>query len=187
MHAHAAIFLTWMALFTTQVRLIASGNRRLHRRLGLAGAAFAALMVIVGFFTAVGGARRGIFPGAPFDDPLAFLIVPVGDLAIFAPLVACAIIWRRRPEVHKRLMLLAVVGGLLPAPIGRLPIIAGQVPGIVVVFLAMLLAGPAYDVWSRRRIHPIYFAVVPIFLSVPLRLALANTQAWHRIAEWLVR
>jgi len=55
----------------------APGKRTdLHRLLGVAGGALAALMLIVGYFVAISAARRT----APIPGMLMFLIVPVRGL-----------------------------------------------------------------------------------------------------------
>jgi hypothetical protein len=46
----------------------------------------------------------------------------------------------------------------------------------------------AYDLISRRRVHPVYlWGGAAIFLSIPLRLAVSGTQAWHSFAGFLTR
>ena len=54
--------------------------------------------------------------------------------------------------------------------------------GLIVV--AFLLAGPVYDLVTRRRVHPSYFASVPLaFLAIPpVVLMLSATDAWRAIA-----
>jgi hypothetical protein len=47
-HFHAVAFLGWLTLFTVQVALISNGRPDLHRRLGMAGALLAGLMVVLG-------------------------------------------------------------------------------------------------------------------------------------------
>jgi hypothetical protein len=57
--------------------------------------------------------------------------------------------------------------------------------GLTFVFL---LAAVLYDLASRRRIHPAYmWGGALLVISVPLRLMISGTQAWHTIAESLVR
>ena len=70
---HGAVFTAWMVLMVAQPMLIASRNLRLHRRLGYAGAAVAAAMVVIGNVTAV-AAMHGGFKG--LGDPLVFYAVP---------------------------------------------------------------------------------------------------------------
>jgi hypothetical protein len=71
---------------------------------------------IVGYLTAVEGARRGVTP--PGGPPLAFLAVPLGALVAFPILVGAGLYRRRRSETHKRLMLLATIVLLTPAIAG---------------------------------------------------------------------
>jgi hypothetical protein len=48
-------------------------------------------------------------------DPLRALVNPLGDLATFGTMAAAGYGYRHRSDIHKRLMLLATVGGLTPA------------------------------------------------------------------------
>jgi hypothetical protein len=114
---HGAVFSAWLLLFLAQTLLI---RRRFaaHRRLGYAGAVLAALMIATGYFTSIAMARRGYDLSGDLNaaaDPLGVLVFQLGDLVSFGILVAAAVWYRRRPEVHKRLMLLATVGALMPA------------------------------------------------------------------------
>ena len=57
----------------------------------------------------------------------------------------------------------------------------------VVVSSGLLLAGPLYDRLSRGRIHRAYAWGVPIvFFSMPVRLAIAQTDTWRRVATWVI-
>lgn len=186
-HVHAAAFSAWMLLLVAQTTLVAAGRTGLHRRLGVAGAALAGAMIVLGTMTAIAAARHGHKP-ALASDPLAFLAISLGDLSVFVVLAGAGLWLRRQPETHKRLMLLATVGGLLPAAIARIPGISGHSPRTAAVTAAFLLAGPIYDWASRRRVHPVYLWACPaIVLYVPLRLVVGQTDAWHRFAAWLIR
>ncbi len=184
-HVHAALFTSWVLLFVVQTTLIASRRVAVHRRLGVFGGILASVMVVVGVFTGVATARHG---GAPTGiDPLAFMIVPLGDMAMFGPLVAAAMIKRRDKETHKRLMLLAYAS-LLPAPAARLGtlLLFGPLMSFAVGY-SLAAAGAVYDFASRGRIHRVYKWGVPmLFLSVPVRMIVMNTGAWHALARFLV-
>ncbi len=54
LHVHGLVMTTWFALFFVQVRLVATHRTDIHRRLGVAGAAVAGLVVTVGAGTALG-------------------------------------------------------------------------------------------------------------------------------------
>ena len=67
----------------------------------------------------------------------------------FAALASVAIVMRRKPQVHKRLIVIATIGILGPA-LGRIPAIGNRVPYAIV---ALLLSLAAYDLVSLRRVH----------------------------------
>jgi len=119
-------------------------------------------------------------------DSFAFLIIPLRDLLVFSVLIALGFHYRRTADTHKRLMLLATIGGLLPAALTRLPF--GQPASPVVLFILFLLVGPAYDRWSRGRVHSVYkWASAPVFLSVPAGVVIGRTDWWHAFASWLAQ
>src|SRR5436190_17299795 len=64
-HVHGVIFAAWMLLFVAQAALVAAGRPRLHRRVGVAGVFFAALMLVVGTVTGVIAARHGYGGAVP--------------------------------------------------------------------------------------------------------------------------
>ena len=182
---HGLVFSAWIVLFMTQTALIAGGRRDIHRRLGVPGAVLAAAMVVVGTILAIGNAREGRAP--PGVPPLPFLIIPLFDMLVFAPLVAAAVWYRQRSETHKRLMLIATLS-LLAAPVARLPVAlaaAGPLFYFGVVDL-LLLTGVLYDFATRRKVHPVYvWGGLAILASQVIRLALSGTDAWLAVAAWL--
>lgn len=185
-HVHGMVMTLWVALFVTQVRLVAGRRTDLHRRLGVIGGLLAGLVLVVGVVTAIAGARRGASPGPP---PLVFLSVPLGDMLVFAILVGIGLFFRRRSEIHKRLMLLSC-GAFLTAAIARIPLEFIQTGGPLVYFGLTdlcVLACVAFDTVKHRRLHPAFgWGALLIIASQPLRLLLAGTQAWMRFATWLV-
>jgi uncharacterized membrane protein YozB (DUF420 family) len=181
--AHGTLFSSWLVLFFVQTALAATGRIRYHRRLGLAAAGLAVIMVVTGPMIAVALARRGAPPG----DPLAFMLIILVDLLFFGMFVGAAIYYRRQPEVHKRLMLLATIS-MLPPGLSRWPIAVRHptvIPAVVVLFLGAALA---FDFWTRRRIHPAtLWGGLAFIVSMPVRFAIAPTAAWHQLASWLIR
>src|SRR2546430_3445795 len=116
---HGLVMTSWVVLFVAQVSLVAKRRTRTHQRLGVLGAVLAGAVVVVGVATAIAAAARGASPGPP---ALQFLVIPLGDMLVFAILVGTALYFRRsRLDIHKRLMLLAAMN-LLPAAIVRIPL-----------------------------------------------------------------
>jgi len=185
-HLHGIVMTAWVLLFITQVSLVATRRTRVHQRLGIAGGVLAALVVIVGVLTALFAAARGHSPGPP---ALAFLVVPLGDMLIFSVLIGLALYFRRKLQVHKRLMLLAAINLLTPA-IARIPLsfIANGGP---LAFFGLtdlvLLAFVTYDTVKHRRLHAVFlWGSIFIIAMQPLRLLLAGTSVWMNFAAALV-
>lgn len=192
-HIHGIVMTAWVVLFIVQVTLVAKRRTKLHQRLGVLGGVLAALVVIVGILTALYAAARVTStpnvdtPGPP---PLAFLIVPLGDMVVFAILIGAALYYRKRLDVHKRLMLLAAINILVPA-IARIPLNFITNGGPLVFFgLAdlFLLGFVAFDTVRHRRLHPAFlWGSLLIIVFQPLRILLAGTDAWISFAAALVR
>lgn len=183
---HAALFTTWVLLFLAQTSLVATHRVAVHRRLGVAVAALAGLMVAAGTTIAIALARRG--GGPPGITPEQFLAIPLGDMVGFATLVAIALWMRRNKEAHKRLMLLAYLA-ILVAAVARFPgvLALGPLAFYGFTFIPFLAAAVIYDRVTRGRVHPVYlWGGGLLILSVPLRLMISTTPAWRRLAETLV-
>lgn len=186
-HLHAIGFTAWVVLFVVQVRLVAGNRTNVHRRLGLIAAWLTPILVITGLMTAVRGARDGWNPGGPFPDPLAFMVVSIGDMVVFTALLIPALALRHRPALHKRLMLLATVGGLMPPAVVRIPLFVGQPLPAFVAFAVLVLATAAWDFWCASRYRLLSLAVgMAILATVVLRPLLGATAAWHAFATWVV-
>ena len=181
LHFHGLVFTAWLLLLVTQSTLLAKGRVAVHRRLGIAGAVLAALMVPLGIVTAVGtapatAARNGL-------EPAAFLIFPMGQMVLFGLFMTAAIWKRRDAPVHRRSILLATAC-LMPPAIVRLPLI-GQRPLVALALSTIfVVAGIVHDWRSQRRVHSIYLAgAFVILLSGPLRFGLGRTEAWQVFAQ----
>jgi hypothetical protein len=185
-HLHGFVMTAWFTLFLVQVRLVATGRTRIHRKLGVAGAVLAVLVVIVGTTTALVAAKNGATPGPP---PLVFLAIPLGDMVVFPVLVSAAILYRKRADFHKRLMLLATLS-ILTAAIGRIPLEFLQAGGLPAFFGAtdlLILAFVAADTVKNRRLHPAMIAGVLVIVgSQVARFLIAGTPQWTSFARWLV-
>ena len=106
LYLHAALFSAWVAFFIAQSALVRTGNLRLHRRMGWFGAALGTAMFVIGIWTAIAMAQFNIAHFHAHYAGLA-LLVSFYDIFAFAVPFALAIYWRRRPEFHRRLMLVA--------------------------------------------------------------------------------
>jgi hypothetical protein len=185
-HLHGLVFTGWIALFLTQTALVAGRRIDLHRRLGRAGMVLAAMIPILGLTTAIDSGRRN-FAANPVEA-LTFLVLPFGDVLVFVTLAAAGLYYRRSPETHKRLMLLATIA-ILDAAVARWPLEIIQTSSIAFFVLTdlFMLPGIIYDLVSRRRIHPAYlWGCLFILISQPVRMAIAGTRVWLAFAGLFV-
>ena len=116
-HVHGLLFTSWMALLVVQTGLVATRRTPVHRRLGVAGGVLAFAMTVAAMAMTVDLARRSA--GAPNDIGLAFTIVPFFTVIVFPVLVGIALLYRRQPEIHKRLILIATLE-LVTAGVARI-------------------------------------------------------------------
>src|SRR6185295_15874243 len=95
--------------------------------------------------------------------------------------------YRRQPDVHKRLMLLATIS-ILAAAIARLPlgILSVGPPAFFGLTDLFIVACVAYDLISLKRIHrATVWGGLFIIASQPLRLMISGTGAWRSFATWI--
>ncbi len=150
LYLHGTVLTAWFLLFFAQTVLVASHRIRLHRRLGVAGAALAALLVVVAVIVTIRSVPRSPSNGTSLADLPVVFGSSLGFLVSFSLLVAMGIHFRRRSETHKRLMFLASFSIIGPA-VGRLP---NVFPGVgLVVLLSVWIALIVYDLISNRRVH----------------------------------
>jgi hypothetical protein len=191
---HALLCTAWLLLFLLQSWLIAARHTVAHRRLGFASISVALLMLVVGYFTVIEQTRRGYHLSGDLQtqgDPAGEAVFPLGDLAAFTILFVAGIWNRRRPDVHKRLMTIATIGGLMPAALGHF---VGHnlrsMPAILVPMIAAAFLAPAvYDRIHSGRFHRVtLWGGVLLFIWANFRAAVIRpSAAWHDLVSWLVR
>jgi hypothetical protein len=154
-HAHALVFMGWVAIFVAQNVLATTGNLALHRRLGWLAAAWMVPMLVLGCLVTVNLLQQGRVPF--FFLPLQFLVFDPLSLFAFAGLTTWAIVLRRRSDWHRRLHFTGMAMLLGPGA-GRLlpmPLLAPH--AFEATFIATLIPpviGMAADVRRSGRIHP---------------------------------
>lgn len=159
-HIHAAVFVGWMILLVTQALAVSLGQIRFHKRFGIAGMNYAVLVFIIGLVVSVAvpvaGARAGDFPSEIAGLVALYLIT---DMLVFGGFMVAAMMYRSKPEFHKRLIVCATVA-LTTAAIGReLP--AGSV-SFYLVWLAPIFVLIGADLITQRRPHVVSIAGLAI-------------------------
>jgi hypothetical protein len=194
---HGIVFSAWLALFLAQALLVYNRRIAVHRLLGCVGAGLAVTMLFSGYITTIAMARRGYNLSGDLigesGEPLMVMVFQLGDLLCFGALVATGILFRHLPDAHKRLMLLATVGGLMPAAlshiIGHSAFLRSFHPAIILVpWTAFLFAGALHDRLFRGRIHPVsLWGALLVWLWSNLRAAVIGpSDLWREFAGWLI-
>jgi len=159
---HAAIFAAWVVFYVVQSALVRSGNVGIHRRLGWLGVAIGVVIPIIGTITAVTMRRFDLLdPELALRAPL--LRTALLDLTSFTVPFAMAIYWRRKPELHRRLMLIASCA-LTAAAFVRFPAAFHAWPWFYVGVDLLVLLGVLRDLIVNRRVHPVYLCALPVLI-----------------------
>ena len=187
---HATLFSGWVAFFILQTSLVRTRNVSIHRTLGWFGAGLAAAMTVVGIATAIVMRRFDMrFLPADVAGPAAFLMVPLFDITGFTVFFWLAVRWRRKPELHRRLMLIATCV-LTAAAWGRVPN-----PTFAYVWFysgvdALILLGVLRDLIVMKRVHRVYWIALPVLVVAQvfvMRTLLSGAAWWARIADGILR
>lgn len=203
LHLHGLLFSMWTLFFLSQALLVANGKLKKHRAWGLLGISLATAMLFTGLAVAIQGLHARLDAGYG-DAARAFMIVPVTAVLMFAGFVAAAILNLKRPEWHKRLMLIATTA-LLQAALARffflaatgggpglrpglgppLPIERTMIPGLLVELL--IVAAMIHDWRGHGRVHPAYWWGFVVTMAVQLlRPVVGHAEAWYRFTDFLL-
>ena len=160
---HGVVLTAWYVGFFAQTSLVAVRRTDLHRRLGWAIAGLAVAVLVLNLMVTLAFVPRLRALGMNVEAGMAGLsgivwqnLAALLSFSIFLP---AAIVLRRRPETHKRLMLLASISIVQPAMarISRWSVFDGLDPVLFSLggLLLLLLALALYDLISTKRLHPV--------------------------------
>lgn len=188
LHVHGAVFSLWMILYLVQTAFISARRVRWHRTFGTAAFCLPPLMVVLGVIAALDALHRGVRIG-PLEPAVSFAIPLLGIVA-FTVVIYASWRTRRRPDAHKRLILLATMG-LTEAAWGRFPWAsmgmspaAGAVGGLGILVLLLVI----YDLVALHRIHRSTLWAAPFtFVLNAFAVPIGMTAAWHAFAAALLR
>jgi len=188
-HVHAVVFSSWVLFLTLQIVLVSAGRVSWHRRLGMFGAILAFAMVVFGLLAATQSFARGFSPPGSGISPATFYAIPCCEIVTFLVLFVAGFLRRFDAAAHKRLMLIATFELLGPA-IGRWPLaVVHKIPPVIsLIILLFVLCVAAFDLWSRRRVHPVTLkAGSLVIVSQLLMFPIGQSALWHRLADWILR
>ena len=192
MFFHGILMTGWVLLLFTQTALIALNQAQWHRRLGIVGTCYAALIVIVGCMaTLIAAAREVRANSAGVASQLTVLALELTQMLLFACLVTAAIRLRNRHDWHKRLLLLATLC-ILPNVIVRISFLTDieflkRNINLLGLWTLTVIFVVAVDSYRRRRLHPALGVVGALAIaSLYAAYFVGITSGWMRFATWLV-
>jgi hypothetical protein len=185
---HGAFMTAWVVIFLLQAWLISSRRRSIHMKLGWGGVAIASGVTITGFMIAVRSVRLDAnfqFWGMQYRQ---FMLVMLSEIALFTCFVLAGVVWRRRPDKHRAMMLLASLSILAGATVRMpvlLPIFGGS--GWRGIFGPIFALGAIFllvrSILRKTLDKPFaagYVAMIVVYVAACL-LALGN--GWDRLAK----
>ncbi|MGA8503852.1 MAG: hypothetical protein WB683_20045, partial [Candidatus Sulfotelmatobacter sp.] len=160
---NGAAFGGWIALFIFQSTLVRVHKVSWHRFIGWFGAGLAAVMVPLGVTTSIVMARFNIVRlHQDARDAHAFLSIPFYDMIAFGVLIGLAIYWRKKPELHRRLIFIATCG-LMDAPTARFDYVFDHNLFFPCLDLLIVL-GVVRDLLVERRVYKVYRYALPVLI-----------------------
>jgi hypothetical protein len=188
--AHGLAMTGWVILFFVQSILIRTGRRRLHMVIGPFGGVLAAAIVLLGSTVAPFSVRFSPQIYASLGGPRPFLAMMFVQMLSFGTLVGIGLVYRRRPEIHRPMMLLATIV-IQSGALGRFPYIENLAafPPLY-VWLPVLIFGALLFVlqWAMSRTLNRWYLmgyagmVIASFMSV----AVGHAALWNRMVSTFV-
>ncbi len=185
---HGAVFAGWVIFFILQSTLVRVRKVSWHRSVGWFGAGLASVMVPLGTATAIIMARFNMVRLHQGEsDAHAFLSIPFYDMVAFGVLIALAIYWRTKPELHRRLIFIATCG-LMDAPVARFAYVFDH--NLFFPFLDLLIVlGVGRDLLVDRRVHKVYRYALPLLIvgqSLAVYMWRGNPSWWQGITHMIL-
>jgi uncharacterized membrane protein len=188
-YVHGGFLFLWTAVFVTQTMLIRVRKPKLHRQLGFLSIGLIPCVVISTMAAGVVVMKRDLALGgeqALVPNLLGNFTTPI----LFAVLAAAGIAYRRRLEVHKRLMLLAMIAIIWPAFLRfRHYFPPTSDPQLVFGFIlpnSMIVAAILWEKITVGRVHVVYLtAGVALIAEAFAEVYLFGSSGWRALDSWL--
>jgi hypothetical protein len=184
-HLHGATYFSWIVLLLVQATLVNTRRVALHRSLGMFGIALATLVIVMGSLITILGASTVVEPVGNHG-----IFLGITAVSGFGILFTLAIRNTRRPDVHRRLILFAMLP-LLPPGIHRLYMVPLGMETFPVVAMYATLNTMALAIliheWRTTGKIDKYSLVGAgwIVMQQILHAALINTAFFGSVVLWL--
>jgi hypothetical protein len=180
---HGSVFSGWVVFFIFQSLLVRTHNVKLHRATGWFGAGLGAVIPVLGISIAIVMDRFNVGTFHLPKEGYAFFAIQLLDMISFTIAFWLAVLWRGRPEFHRRLVLIATCV-LTAAAFARIPHM-----GVISAYLGvdgLILLGAVRDLIVNRKIHAVYRYAVPalaVFQTVMVTLWAQHPAWWVKATE----
>jgi hypothetical protein len=187
-HLHVAIFMGWIGLVILQSYLAITGRTALHVKVGKFGMAYGAALVAFGLGLSLWVFARKV-AAVGVDGVRGGFLVPLVDMLTYSIFLGAAWVTRRRPEYHRRFILLAT-NTILIAAVGRLfggtaSVAARDTIPFLLLWLSPLWIAMVYDWLRHRTLHAVYVAGAFLLIALRYRQLLRETDTWMAVSHWL--
>ena len=183
-HLHGMVYSLWMILLVVQAGLVNVRNISLHRSLGMFGIALATAVIFMGALITLLGSR-GNPDGINYNNGIYLGIMAVVGFALFFTLAIRNI---RKPEIHRRLILFAMLP-ILPPGIHRLYMIPLGLQSFPVMAMYLTLdamaAAIVYHEWRNTKSISRYtwFGVIWLVIQQLLHATVVQTDAMNELFQ----
>jgi len=188
--AHGLAMSGWVILFLVQCLLIRTGRRRIHLVIGPLGGVLAAAIVILGSTVAPLSAHFSPQIYADLGGARAFLASMWAQMLSFGTFVGIGLVYRRRPEIHRPMMLLATVV-IQSGALGRCPYIENiAVMAPLYVWGPVLLLGGLLFLlqWGMSRSANRWYLMgyAGMVLASFASVSVGSSALWNRMVSAIV-
>jgi hypothetical protein len=188
--AHGLAMSGWVILFLVQSILIVTRRRRLHLVLGPLGGVLAGAIVILGSIVAPLSVRFSPQVYADLGGPKPFLATMWIQMLSFGILVGIGLVYRRRPDIHRPMMLLATIV-IQSGAFGRLPYIENLAarPPLYVWWPVLLFGAFLFALqWAMNKAPNRWYLMgyTGMVAASLLAATVGTTPLWSRMASTFV-
>jgi hypothetical protein len=174
-HLHARVFTAWMLIFVLQTSLPSLGRTDLHRRVGPVAMTYGMVVVVVGIAASILMPASRVTAGQmPLERASLVVLYNLTDILAFGGFIAAAVLLRRRPESHKRLVISAFVA-LTGAAVGR--VLPNGSLLYLIVWLLPLLALIIIDILQTGKLHPVSLISIAVFVAVANKVTILSASS----------
>ncbi|MEX0964745.1 MAG: hypothetical protein WDZ52_11965 [Pseudohongiellaceae bacterium] len=188
-HAHGISMILWLGLLLSQVILIRSGRRDIHRQLGKTSYLLVPLIVVSTLsFANLNLVKDGLTP-----PRLYIFYIQLQLLIVFVIAYGSAIYWKRNQAMHMRFMICTALTMIDPV-VARVILFYVWEPSnfaylqmITYSITDIILLGLIFSNLKRERTLKVYPLMLGVFVlfQVP-NFLITDSEAWRSFSNWFM-